>query len=204
RKALLGTARFLRELLETPEGLAAVSPPSPPPLPTFDDSGSPPGGSQAPGPPSPAAPPPARGPRPSGPELAAALGAARRRLELLEAQSPELGGSPGPAPLILPALGVAGRDLGALATAFGATELRDPWGEGQPPVLAPCGPLAPPVCRGLRQLVQSLGAVAQLDDTVAEVTQLAGGARHQAIETQVATLQQRFGDVPEAGGPPQD
>ncbi|XP_074990899.1 HAUS augmin-like complex subunit 7 isoform X3 [Calonectris borealis] len=191
RTALHRTTRFLHEVLETPEGAAALSPPSPPPPPAFDDSDS----------------PLPRRPRPTGPELEAALGAARRRLELLEAQSPELGGSPGPAPPALPALGVAGRDLAALATAFGATELRDPWGplgSGEPPALAPCGPLAPPVWRGLQQLVQSLGAVAQLGDTAAEVTRLAGGARHRAMESRVAALRQHFGDVPNAGGVPQD
>ncbi|XP_064331512.1 HAUS augmin-like complex subunit 7 [Phalacrocorax carbo] len=189
---------FLQELLETPEGLAALSPPSPPPLPTFEHWGSPPGGSQPPG----ATPPPPGDPRPSGQELAAALGAVRRQLELLEAQSPELGGSPGPAPPVLPALGVAGRDLAALATAFGAMELRDPWGKGEPPVLAPCGPLAPPVQQSLQQLMQSLGAVTQMDDTAAEVARLAGGAWRQAMETQVAALQQRFRDVPRPRGPP--
>ncbi|KAM6106887.1 HAUS augmin-like complex subunit 7 [Phoenicopterus ruber ruber] len=189
------TACFLSEVLETPEGLEALSPPSPPPLPAFDGYDS---------------PPPRwgrAGPRPSGPELEEALGAARRRLELLEAQSPELGGAPGPAPPALPALGVAARDLAALATAFGATELRDLWGplgSGEPPTLAPCGPLAPPVCQGLQQLVQSLRAVAQVGDTAAEVTRLAGGARHRAMETRLAALRQRFGDVPEAEGPPQD
>ncbi|XP_075346644.1 HAUS augmin-like complex subunit 7 isoform X4 [Mycteria americana] len=120
RSALHRTTRFLHEVLETPEGVAALSPPSPPPLPAFDDYGS----------------PPPRRPRPSGPELEAALGATRQRLELLEAQS--------------------------------------------------------------------LEAVDQLGGTAAEVTRLVGGARHRAMETRVATLQQRFGGVPEAGGPPQD
>ncbi|KAM9584583.1 LOW QUALITY PROTEIN: HAUS augmin-like complex subunit 7 [Morphnus guianensis] len=146
-------------------------------------------------------------PVPRGPELDAALGAARRHLELLEAQNPELGGSPGPAPPTLPTLRVAGRDLTALAAAFGAVELQDPWGSlgsGAPPTLTPCGPLAPPVCQGLQQLVQSLEAVAQLGDTAAEVMRLAGGGQHRAMETQVGTLQQRFEDVPKAGGPPKD
>ncbi|KAM6188417.1 LOW QUALITY PROTEIN: HAUS augmin-like complex subunit 7 [Sarcoramphus papa] len=194
RTALRRTAQFLHEVLETPEGVTALSPPSPPPLPTFDDYDSP--------------PPRRPRPRPSGPEeLEAALGAARRRLELLEAQSPELGGSPGPAPPALPALGVAGRDLAALATAFGATELCDsrrPWGSGAPPALAPCGPLAPPVWQGLRQLVQSLEAAAQLGDTAAEVTRLAGGARHRAMENRLATLRQRFRDIPKTKEPPQN
>ncbi|XP_075346642.1 HAUS augmin-like complex subunit 7 isoform X2 [Mycteria americana] len=143
------------------------------------------------------------GPEPPVPPSAPRL----RRLRQPPAQSPELGGPPGPAPPVLPTLGVAGRDLAALATAFGATELQDPWGplgSGEPPVLASCGPLAPPVWRGLRQLVQSLEAVDQLGGTAAEVTRLVGGARHRAMETRVATLQQRFGGVPEAGGPPQD
>ncbi|XP_069630385.1 HAUS augmin-like complex subunit 7 isoform X2 [Haliaeetus albicilla] len=185
------TARFLHEVLETPEGMAALNPPSPPPLLISDGYDS---------------PPPPR-PRPSGPELDAALGAARRHLELLEAQNPELGGSSGPAPPVLPTLRVAGRDLAALATAFGAVELQDPWGalgSGAPPTLAPCGPLAPPVCQGLQQLMQSLEAVAQLGDTAAEVMRLAGGGRHRAMETRVAALQQRFQDVPKAGGPPKD
>ncbi|XP_072705126.1 HAUS augmin-like complex subunit 7 [Ciconia boyciana] len=133
--------------------------------------------------PAPHRPLPARGvgdprgggsPEPPGPPSAPRL----RRRRQPPAHSPELGGPPGPAPPVLPALGVAGRDLAALATAFGATELRDPWGplgSGEPPVLAPCGPLAPPVWRGLRQLVQSLEAVDQLGDTAAEVTRLAGG-----------------------------
>ncbi|XP_075346643.1 HAUS augmin-like complex subunit 7 isoform X3 [Mycteria americana] len=42
RSALHRTTRFLHEVLETPEGVAALSPPSPPPLPAFDDYGSPP------------------------------------------------------------------------------------------------------------------------------------------------------------------
>lgn len=75
----------------------------------------------------------------------------------LSPQSLELGGSPGPAPPALPALGVAGRDLAALATAFGVTDLWDPRGaldSGGPRALTPCGPLAPPVRHGLRQLLQ--------------------------------------------------
>lgn len=186
------TTLFLHEVLKTPEGMAALNPPSPPLLTISDGYDS---------------PPPPRRPRPSGPELDAALGAARRHLELLEAQNPELGGSSGPAPPTLPTLGVVGRDLTALAAAFGAVELQDPWGalgSGAPPTLAPCGPLAPPVCQGLQQLVQSLEAVAQLGDTAAEVMRLAGGGRHQAMETRVAALQQHFQGVPKTGGPPKD
>ncbi|XP_074427529.1 HAUS augmin-like complex subunit 7 isoform X3 [Larus michahellis] len=193
-RALLLTDKFLHTVLETPEGGAALSPPPLPPLPAFDHRDG--------------SPPPARAPpRRSGPELEAALGAARQHLELLEAQSSRLGGSPGPAPPVLPLLGVAGRDLAALATAFGATELRDPWDpqdSGGPHALAPCGPLAPPVRQGLRQLGQSLGVAAQLGDTAAEVTRLAGGGRRQAMATRVAALQQRFGDVPQGWGSPRD
>ncbi|XP_054664574.1 HAUS augmin-like complex subunit 7 [Grus americana] len=192
RSALRLTTRFLHEVLETPEGVAALNPACPPP-PPIDRYGSP--------------PPRRPQPRPSGPELEATLGAVRRRLEQLEAQSPELGGSPAPAPPALPALGVAGRDLAALATAFGETELWDPWGplgSGGHPILASCGPLAPPVQQGLRKLVQNLGVVAQLNDTATEVTRLVGGPRHRAIDTRVAALRQRFGNVPKAGGPPQD
>ncbi|XP_068780247.1 HAUS augmin-like complex subunit 7 isoform X4 [Struthio camelus] len=106
-------------------------------------------------------PPASRGPRRPGErapgELGAALEETRRRLELLKAQRPELGGPPGEAPPALLTLGVAARDLGALATAFGATELRDPGGppgRGAPPTCRPCGPLAPRVHQGLRSLVQ--------------------------------------------------
>ncbi|XP_074713726.1 HAUS augmin-like complex subunit 7 isoform X2 [Strix uralensis] len=183
--ALRHTSRFLHEVLQTPEGVAALNPPSPPPLPALDAHDSP----------SPRTPPP------SGPELEATLAATRQHLERLEAQNPELGGGAGPAPPVLPALGVAARDLAALATAFGASELRDPWaqmGLGAPPALAPCGPLAPPVCQRMRHLVQTLRTVAQLGETAAEVTRLSGGAPRRAMETRVTALRQRFGDVPRA------
>ncbi|XP_064359485.1 HAUS augmin-like complex subunit 7 [Dromaius novaehollandiae] len=106
-------------------------------------------------------PPAPRGPRRPGKrrpqELAAALEETTRRLERLKAQHPELGGPPGEAPPALLTLGLAARDLGALATAFQATELRDPGappGRGEPPALSPCGPLAPQVHRGLQCFVQ--------------------------------------------------
>ncbi|XP_068780245.1 HAUS augmin-like complex subunit 7 isoform X2 [Struthio camelus] len=191
RRAVLSNERFLREVLGSPEGGAALAPPPPPALPTF-----------GPGSPRP------RGPRRPGErapgELGAALEETRRRLELLKAQRPELGGPPGEAPPALLTLGVAARDLGALATAFGATELRDPGGppgRGAPPTCRPCGPLAPRVHQGLRSLVQSLGAAAQLGDTAVGVTRLAGGAQRQALAARVAVLQRRYRDVGEV---PQD
>ncbi|XP_053908189.1 HAUS augmin-like complex subunit 7 isoform X2 [Cuculus canorus] len=173
--------QFLHEVLETPEGKAALSPPEPPTPPLLDDD--------CPRPRSPCS-------RPSALELEAVLAGLRQRLELLEAQSPELVGSPGLAPPALPVLGVATRDLAALATAFGATELGGPWGTlgmGSDPPLAPCGALAPPVWQGLQRLKQSLGAVLQLRETAEEVVQLTGGAQHHTMETQVAALQQCFG-----------
>ncbi|KAK2512092.1 hypothetical protein Q9966_016478 [Columba livia] len=118
--------QLLHQVLETPEGGAALSPP---PLPTLPLAGG--------------CSPPRRPPR-SCSELEAALGGAQRDLELLEAQSPELGGSPGAPPPVLRLLGVAGGDLGALAAAFGAG------GAGRPPGAARRGgaprprPLRPP------------------------------------------------------------
>ncbi|XP_071657284.1 HAUS augmin-like complex subunit 7 [Patagioenas fasciata] len=179
--------QLLHEVLETPEGGAALRTPPLPKLP-LDGTCS----------------PPRRAPR-SLPALEAALGGAQRDLELLEAQSPELGGSPGAPRPLLRLLGVAGGDLGALATAFGAGGLWDaqggPGGGGRPGH-APCGPLAPPAHRGLRTLVQRLQGVAQMRDTVAKVTQQGADPPHRTLGSRVAALQQRFGGDP--GGAPQD
>ncbi|XP_069738833.1 HAUS augmin-like complex subunit 7, partial [Phaenicophaeus curvirostris] len=176
--------QFLHRLLGSPEGEVVLNPPLPPTPTVLDED----------------APKP-RSPRscPSVSELAATLRGLRQRLELLESQNPELGGSPGPASPALPALEVAARDLTRLATAFGASELGAPGGglgTGKAPQLAPCGALAPPVLQGLRKLEQSLSAVVQLVDTAREVAQLAEGAQLSYMEAQVAALKKHFAVPP--------
>ncbi|KAM4643649.1 uncharacterized protein AAGF69_015099 [Amazona ochrocephala] len=121
------------------------------------------------------------------------LGETRRHLEMVEAQSPKVGGAPCPAPPLLP----IGQDLAALASAFVGTGLGVPQslpGGAAPPEHAPCGPMAPPVCQRLRHLQQGLGAVTQLGDLA---TESGGGWRH-AMETRVAALQQRLKGTPQA------
>lgn len=170
-RQVLSTEPLLQLLLCDPRGGAALrAPPPPPPLPPTDP---------------PRAPPPTLG------ELQEELEAARRALEELRAQCPELGAPPSPRPPPLLALGVLGADLGAMATAFGVTELNPggPGGGRRDPPQHPWGALAPPTQRGLRRLAQSLEAAARLQQTWAQSSQLEGGLR--ALESCLAALQHR-------------